>query len=79
MSAKKLTGRIVSAKMQGVVVVAVEMHKKHPIYSKIVKNTRRFKATNEIGAKDGDMVLIQEGRPVAKSVSWKIIEKVKEN
>jgi small subunit ribosomal protein S17 len=76
MSAKKLTGRIVSEKMKGTVVVAVEMHKKHSVYSKIVRNTRRFKAQNGMGAKNGELVLIQECRPIARSVSWKIVERL---
>jgi small subunit ribosomal protein S17 len=78
MSAKRFTGRIVSDKMQGTVVVTVEMHKKHSIYLKIVKNTRRFKAQNGIGAKHGDLVLIQECKPIAKKVTWKVVEKVEE-
>ena len=78
MSTKKLTGKIVSDKMQKTVVVTVEMHKKHPIYSKIVKNTRRFKARNETDAKLNDVVVIEECRPFAKGVSWKVVGKVKE-
>ena len=78
MSAKKLKGKIVSNKMQNTVVVAVEMHKKHPVYSKIVKNTRRFKASNTVGAKENDLVIIQECRPLGKDVSWKVLEKVEE-
>jgi len=76
MSTKKFTGKIVSTKMQNTVVVAVEMHKKHSIYSKIVKNTRRFKAQNEIEAKENDVVIIEECRPLSKTVSWKVIKKV---
>jgi small subunit ribosomal protein S17 len=78
MSAKKLTGKIVSDKMQKTVVVAVEMHKKHPIYSKIVKNTRRFKARNDSDAKLNDVVVIEECKPFSKDVSWKVVGKVME-
>jgi small subunit ribosomal protein S17 len=78
MSAKRLTGKIVSTKMQGRVVITVEMHKKHPIYSKIVKNTRRFMAINDTDAKDNDVVIIEECRPISKNVSWKVIKKVEE-
>jgi small subunit ribosomal protein S17 len=77
-STKKLTGKIVSNKMQKTVVVAVEMHKKHPIYSKIVKNTRRFKARNDSDAKLNDLVVIEECSPFSKEVSWKVVGKVKE-
>jgi small subunit ribosomal protein S17 len=78
MSAKKFTGKIVSDKMQKTVVVTVEMHKKHPIYSKTVKNTRRFKARNETEAKLNDLVVIEECKPFSKDVSWKVVGKVKE-
>ena len=78
MSTKKLTGKIVSTKMQKTVVVAVEMHKKHSVYSKTVKNTRRFKARNEIEVRAGDKVIIEECRPLGKDVSWKVLQKVEE-
>lgn len=77
MSVKKLTGKIVSDKMNKTVVVAVEMNKKHSVYSKIVKNTRRFKTRNDSDAKLNDLVLIEECRPLSKSVSWKVVGKVK--
>jgi len=64
--------------MQKTVVVAVEVHKKHPIYSKILRNTKRVKARNEAGAKLNDSVLIQECRPYGKDVSWIITEVIKE-
>jgi len=78
MSAKKLTGKIVSDKMQKTVVVTVEMHKKHPVYSKMIKNTRRFKARNDTDAKLNDVVVIEECRPFSKDSSWKVVGKVKE-
>lgn len=77
MSVKKLTGKIVSDKMHKTVVVAVEMNKKHSVYSKIVKNTRRFKARNDSDAKLNGLVVIEECRPLSKSVSWKVVGKVK--
>ena len=74
MSSKKFKGKIVSAKMQKTVVVAVELPKRHPIYDKVVKNTRRFKARNEINAVLGNNVLIQEYKPFSKDVTWKVVE-----
>jgi small subunit ribosomal protein S17 len=74
MSSKKFKGKIVSAKMQKTVVVAVELPKRHPIYDKVVKNTRRFKARNEINALLGNEVLIQECKPFSKDVTWKVVE-----
>ncbi len=74
MPKKVFKGKIVSDKMNNTVVVAVEVPKKHSKYGKAVKNTRRFKARNEIDAKLGDVVSIEESRPFGKSVSWYVLE-----
>ena len=74
MSKKTLTGKIVSDKMQKTVVVAVEVLKRHPIYGKSIRNTRKFKARNETGAKVGDTVTIEECKPISKEVVWKVKE-----
>lgn len=76
MTAKRILGKIVSDKMQKTVVIAVESPKKHEIYSKPIKSTRKFKARNEINAKLGDFVCIEECRPYGKDVNWKIVQKV---
>lgn len=78
MPKKTLTGKIVSTKMQKTVVVAVEVPKRHPIYKKIMKNTKKFKARDEIGVNEGDIVRIEESRPFSKEVTWKVIEVVEE-
>ena len=69
MSGKFLTGIIVSTKMTGTAVVAVEMPKRHSIYEKTIKSTRRFKASNKLGAKLGDEVYMQECPPFGKDVN----------
>ena len=74
MSRKILIGKVVSDKMIATVVVSVDSSKKHPIYGKAVKRTRRFKAHDELGAKDGDTVRIEETRPFSKEVTWKVID-----
>lgn len=74
MPRKVFKGTIVSDKMEKTVVVAVEMPKKHPLYGKNIKNTKRFKARNEIDAKLGDTVYITESRPLSKTVSWIVSE-----
>jgi small subunit ribosomal protein S17 len=74
MSKKRIKGKIVSDKMQKTVVVEVAMSQRHPVYGKVVKRTRRFKARNETEAKLGDVVFIEECRPYSKQVSWKVVE-----
>ncbi len=78
MPKKILTGEVVSTKMQKTVVVAVDVPKRHPIYKKIIKNTKKFKARDEIGAKEGDIVKIEESRPFSKEVTWVVVEIVGE-
>ncbi|HSX39482.1 MAG TPA: 30S ribosomal protein S17 [Candidatus Saccharimonadales bacterium] len=76
MSKKTFTGKIVSTKMQNAVVVAVELPKRHPMYGKTIKNTRKFKARNETDAKLNDTVVIEETRPLSKEINWIVKEKV---
>ncbi len=74
---KILTGKIISDKMQKTAVVAVERFVTHPIYKKRIRRTSKFHVRNEIGAKTGDEVMISEGKPLAKTVTWKINKIVK--
>ncbi len=79
MPKKILLGKVVSTKMEKTVVVAVELPKRHPIYGKEIKNTRRFKARTENALVDGDMVRIEECSPFSKEVTWQVIEKVSQD
>ncbi len=72
---KTRTGKVVSNKMDKTIVVAVEDHVKHPLYNKIVKSTKKFKAhdeNNECGI--GDTVRIVETRPLSKEKRWRLAE-----
>jgi small subunit ribosomal protein S17 len=68
-------GRVVSDKMDKTIVVAVETYKKHPLYGKRVKYTKKFKAHDERNeAKIGDTVKIMETRPLSKEKRWRLVE-----
>lgn len=68
-------GRVVSDKMQKTIVVAVESLKRHPIYKRTYKQTTKFKAHDEHNsARIGDMVRIEETRPLSKEKRWRLIE-----
>jgi len=70
---KTQVGIIVSDKMQKTVVVEVLTRGRHPLYKKIVRKNRRFKAHDEAGeAKMGDTVLIAETRPLSKEKRWRV-------
>ena len=76
---RTLIGRVVSDKMEKTVTVLVERRVKHPIYDKIVVRSKKYHAHNdENQAKNGDLVEIQETRPLSKTKSWmvtKLLEK----
>ncbi len=78
---KTRVGVVVSDKMDKTIVVAVKDTVQHPLYKKILKRTKKFKAhdeNNEAGI--GDRVEIMETRKISKDVNWrlvKIIEKAK--
>ena len=72
---KTRVGVVVSDKMQKTVVVAVERRFPHPLYGKMVKRTKRFKAHDEENsAKTGDRVRIMETRPLSKDKRWRVVE-----
>jgi small subunit ribosomal protein S17 len=76
---RRLTGRVVSDKMNKTVTVLVERQVKHPLYGKFLKKSSKYHAhddTNECQV--GDTVLIEEGTPRSKTKSWsvaKLVEK----
>ena len=76
---RTLFGRVVSDKMDKTVTVLVERRVKHPMYDKIIVRSKKYHAHSETNeAKQGDLVEIQECRPISKSKSWtvsKLLEK----
>jgi small subunit ribosomal protein S17 len=72
-------GKVVSDKMDKTITVSVETYKKHPLYGKRVKYTKKFKAHDENNqAKIGDIVKIMETRPLSKDKRWRLVEIVEE-
>jgi small subunit ribosomal protein S17 len=66
-------GRVVSDKMNKTVTVLVERRVKHPIYGKIVMQTRKFHAHDENGeAKQGDLVEIAATRKLSKTKAFRV-------
>ena len=74
---KQLIGTVISTKMQKTVVVQVTRQWKHPLYQKTVKRSKNVACqVNKLKLQEGDEVLIQETRPVSKTVHFKVIKKV---
>ena len=78
---KTRVGKVISVKMDKTFVVAIEDNVKHPLYGKIIKNTKKLHVhdeNNECGV--GDKVEVMETRPLSKTKRWRlvsIIEKAK--
>lgn len=72
-------GKVVSDKMDKTIVVAVETYKKHDLYHKRIKYTKKYKAHDENNtAKIGDVVKIMETRPLSKDKRFRLVEVVEE-
>lgn len=68
-------GKVVSDKMDKTIVVAIETYKKHDLYHKRIKYTRKFKAHDENNqAKIGDIVKVMETRPLSKDKRFRLVE-----
>ncbi len=68
-------GRVVSNKMDKTIVVVSETRVPHPVYQKIVRVSKRFKAHDEQNSAGiGDVVRIVECRPVSKEKRWRLVE-----
>ena len=71
-------GRVVSNKMDKTIVVVVETLKKHRIYKRTYKQTKRFHAHDEHNVcQIGDILRIEESRPISKLKRWRLVEVVK--
>jgi len=71
-------GRVASNKMDKTIVVVVESLKRHRIYKRTYKQTKRFNVHDEKNeCQVGDMVRIEESRPLSKTKRWRLVEIVK--
>ena len=67
---RRLVGVVVSDKMQKTVVVEVARTYRHRLYGKVVRDSNRFMAHDELGCKVGDQVRIVESRPLSRRKRW---------
>jgi small subunit ribosomal protein S17 len=73
-----MIGKVTSAKMNKTVVVEVVTHSRDALYGKYVRSRRRYKAHDEKNEfKAGDMVEIQEHRPISRDKHWLVVRLVK--
>jgi small subunit ribosomal protein S17 len=70
-----MVGRVVSSKMDKTAVVSVETLKRHPLYRKVVRTRKKFKAHDEQNqCQIGDLVRIVESRPLSKEKRWVVTD-----
>ena len=72
-----LVGTVTSDKTDKTVTVKVERKVRHPLYGKIIRRTKKYHAHDENNEFNvGDKVRIEETRPISKTKTWKVIERV---
>jgi small subunit ribosomal protein S17 len=70
---KRLIGEVVSNKMDKTVVVVVRRTRRHPLYGKVIRISKRYKAHDEKNeCLVGDEVRIVESRPYSKDTHWRV-------
>ena len=73
-TARTLSGRVVSNKMDKTIVVMIERKVKHPLYGKIIKRSTKVHAHDENNECNiGDTVTVVESRPLSKTKSFKLV------
>jgi len=76
---RTMTGRVVSDSMDKTVVVVVETLKRHRLYGKTMRTVKRYLAHDEQqSSHPGDMVRIEETRPMSKQKRWVVVQVVEQ-
>ena len=76
MPRRVLTGRVTSDKMDKTITVIVERRIMHPLYKKFIRRSKKYAAHDDTNVcTDGDIVRIEECRPISKRKSWLLIER----
>ena len=72
---KRLVGVVTSDKMDKTVVVTVATTRRHPVYGKVMRRVKKYKAHDEENkCAEGDVVRIIETRPLSKEKRWRVSE-----
>ena len=76
MPRRVLTGRVTSDKMDKTITVLVDRRIMHPLYKKFIRRSKKYAAHDEDNScKIGDLVRIEECRPISKRKTWLVIER----
>ena len=76
MPKRVLTGRVTSDKMDKTITVLVERRVIHPLYKKFIRLSKKYAAHDDLNqCKIGDLVRIEECRPISKRKTWMLVER----
>lgn len=76
-AARTLTGKVVSNKMEKSITVLIERRVRHPKYGKFVRKSSKIHAHDETNqCHEGDVVTIEECRPISKTKAWRLVQVV---
>ncbi len=76
-ASRQVTGSVVSARMDKTITVLVERQLQHPLYKKYIRRSTKMHAHDEENTcREGDIVVIEECRPLSKTKSWRLVEVV---
>ena len=74
-STRTETGLVVSSKRDKTITVMVERKVKHPLYKKILRRSSKIQAHDQDNVcSEGDLVTIQESKPISKTKSWALLK-----
>ena len=74
-SARTLTGRVSSDKMDKTITVVIERLVRHPVYGKYLRRSTKLHAHDENNeCRSGDLVMIEQCRPLAKTKAWRLVK-----
>jgi small subunit ribosomal protein S17 len=77
---RTLTGKVISSKMDKSATVLIERKVKHPVYGKYIRRSTKLHIHDaENSCKDGDMVSIEQCRPISKTKSWTLVAVIGRN
>lgn len=71
---RRMTGVVVSNKMDNTVVVVIARTYRHPLYKKVVNSKKKVMAHDDLGCEIGDKIRIVESRPISRHKHWVVEE-----
>jgi len=77
---RTLTGKVISSKMDKSATVLIERKVKHPVYGKYIRRSTKLHIHDaDNSCQEGDMVSIEQCRPLSKTKSWKLVAVIGRN